>query len=115
MSAVATVFQSSHKLEFLSGHWNNPLNTDGWQCFKIGTCNGQWRATETSYEILSVINEKPGNGHFEDVLEWFENSCKRDKRDFRILEVWNTSLAAHLVIKRGFILQGKDNYIKRFK
>lgn len=115
MSAVAEVFKSTHNLDFLYAHWNNPLNTEGWQLFKIGTCNGQWRATVTCYEILSVINDQPGNGHFDDVLEWFGNSCKRDKRDFRILEVWNTRLAAHLVNKRGFTLQGKDNYIKRFR
>jgi len=107
-------FKSTHDLPFLSCHWNNSFNTEGWQLFKIGTCNGQWIATADSYDILSVINEQPGNGHFEDVLQWFENSCKRDGKAFRILEVWNKRLAIHLVEKRGFTYQSDDDLIKRF-
>jgi hypothetical protein len=107
-------FKSSHNLEFLSAHWNNPFNQEGWQIFKIGTCNGQWTSTNDSYDILSVINDDPGNGHFDDVLEWFEQSCIRDKKALRILEVWNKELAKHLVTKRGFTYQSEDNLIKRF-
>ena len=107
-------FKSLHNLEFLSAHWDNPFNLDGWQVFKIGTCHGQWISTATSYDILTVVNDNIGNGHFEDVLQWFENSCKRDKKDFRILEVWNTMLAKHLMSKRGFTCQKGDDYIKRF-
>lgn len=107
-------FQTINNLPFLSANWDNPFNTDGWQVFKIGTCHGQWVSTEDSYDILTVINETPGNGHFEDVLQWFEQSCKRDKKNFRILEVWNKDLAIHLVTKRGFTYQQGDNLIKRF-
>lgn len=113
MKAVAE-FQSTHKLDFLSAHWSNPFNSEGWQVFKIGTCDGQWVATKDTYDILTVINQSPGNGHFNDVIEWFENSCKRDKKSLRILEVWNTKLALHLVTKKGFTNQRGDNYIKRF-
>lgn len=108
-------FKSSHQLEFLSRHWANPINTEGWQEFMIGTCHGQWRATATSYDILTVINSEPGNGHFEDVLEWFERSCKRDKKALRILEVWNRKLAIHLLLKREFKCEFGDNFIKIFK
>jgi hypothetical protein len=108
-------FQSTHNLQFYSADWNNPFNTEGWQVFKIGTCNGQWIATRETYDILTVINDQPGNGHFDDVLEWFEQSCRRDKMNLRILEVWNTRLATHLVEKRGFVYQSGDNFIKRFK
>jgi hypothetical protein len=105
-------FKSSHDLPFLSRHWDNPFNTDGWQEFLIGTCRGQWISTDTSYDILTVINDSPGNGHFKDVLEWFEQSCKRDKKAFRILEVWNDGLAKHPVTKQGFTYQSEDNLIK---
>ena len=108
-------FKTTHNLPFLSAHWNNPFNQEGWQVFKIGTCNGQWCSTNDSYDILSVINDKPGNGHFEDVLEWFEQSCRRDRKALRILEVCNKDFAKHLVLKRGFIYQGDCDLIKRFK
>lgn len=107
-------FKSTHDLPFLSRYWDNPFNTDGWQEFKIGTCCGQWISTDTSYDILTVINDNPGNGHFKDVLEWFEQSCIRDKKAFRILEVLNERLALHLVTKHGFTYQSGDNLIKHF-
>ncbi len=105
---------TTHNLEFLSARWENPFNIDGWQVFKVGTVHGQWVSTPTSYDILSFINDHPGNGHFEDVIEWFEQSCKRDKRNLRVLEVWNKRLARHLVEKRGFVYESEDNLIKRF-
>jgi len=108
-------FKSTHNLEFLSAHWNNPLNTDGWQVFKIGTCGGQWRSSwPNCYEILTIINDNPGNGHLDDVLEWFEYSCKRDKYSLKILEVWNKGFAKHLIEKRGFTKEKGDNLIKIF-
>lgn len=108
-------FESTHKLSFFSGYWNHPCNTEGWQVFRIGTCSGQWGGTNTTYDILSIINDQPGNGHFDDVLEWFENSCKRDNRDLRFLEVMNPDFGQHLVSKRGFIYYDKENLIKKFR
>lgn len=107
-------FKSTHGLPFLSAKWVNPANDEGWLIFKIGTVNGQWRATPDSYEILSVINDEPGNGHFQDVFDWFENSCKRDKKDLKILECWNAKLATHLKTKRGFQhVFGTNNVVKK--
>lgn len=94
--------------------WNNPLNDGGWQLFRVGTCNGQWRATPDAYEILSVINDEPGNGHFAVLMEYFEISCKRDNKDFIILEVWNKQLRKHLG-KNGFTCYSGDNFKKSFK
>lgn len=65
-------------------------------------------------KILSVINDVPGNGHFNDVLEWFENSCKRDGRLLRVREVWNKGLLTHMLTKRGFVHESGDNLIKQF-
>lgn len=93
------MFQSTHKLEFLSGPW--PLDPE-WFIFHIGTCHGQWRSTPTAYEILSIVNYEPGNGHLGDVLEWFENSCKRDHRDLRVLHFENDFFRDHMIEKRGF-------------
>jgi hypothetical protein len=108
MNAIET----THKLDFLSKPWERDPE---WHVFKIGTCHGQWRATKDAYEILSVVNENPGNGHFGDVLEWFEFACKRDKRALRIREVWNKGLMKHLFEKRGFIYGRGDDMVKYFR
>lgn len=104
----APPFQSTHKLDFLACPW--PVDPE-WTKFKIGTCEGAYIATEESYAILAIVNNNPGNGHFSDVLEWFENSCRRDGRNLIFLEMMNERLATHLVSKRGFVKAG-DNVIK---
>jgi hypothetical protein len=110
MNAIET----THKLDFLSKPWERDPE---WHVFKIGTCNGQWRATDESYDILTIINEEPGNGHLTDVLEWFEFACKRDGKMLRILEVWNKRFYKHLIEKKGFIDSNRDgeNVVKFFK
>lgn len=104
-------FKTTHNLEFQIAHW---IFQDFIR-FRIGTCHGLWRSTDDAYEILAVNNDQPGNGHFNDVLEWFEHSCKRDGKALMILEVWNKMFAKHLATKRGFTYQSEDNLIKRFK
>lgn len=107
-------FKTTHNLEFHVGPWRSPFNLGGYHKFKIGTCHGACGSTDSSYDILAITNNAPGNGHFEDVLEWFENSCRLDGKAFRILEVWNPRLAWHLVRERGFECEEGDNYIKNF-
>lgn len=80
--------------------------------FRIGTCEGLWRSKDKYYEILSVVNNDPGNGHLEDVLDWFENSCRRDKYHLKILDIMNEKFKKHLIEKRNFIDIGNDNVLK---
>lgn len=61
--------------------------------FRVGTCKGLWRATDESYEILAVVNDNKGNGHFKKALWWFEQSCIRDDKTLRIKECFNPFLA----------------------
>ena len=105
------MFESTHKLDFECAPW--PV-TPEWIQFRIGTCHGLWMPSKGSYDILAVTNEAPGNGHFNDVLEWFEQSCRRDNYSLRILEVWNSEFKHHLITKRGFENYHEDNLIKRF-
>jgi hypothetical protein len=93
-------FISSHKLDFLCAYW--PLS-ENFKQFKVGTCSGLWSCERFSYCILAVVNHTKGNGHFDDVLEWFEYSCKRDNYSFKFFEVWNDNLKKHLINKRGFV------------
>ncbi len=91
--------KTTHALDFSTRPWSrNPEWTD----FQVGTCAGLYRATPEAFEILSIVNSEPGNGHFEDVLEWFEHSCRRDKKVLRFLEMMNEGFERHLIQKRGF-------------
>lgn len=101
--------QTKHNLDFLAAPWERD---EGFEKFKIGTCEGLWRATATSYEILAITNNDPGNGHWGDVLEWFEYACRRDNKSLKILEVWNKAFKMHLIRKRGFSPYKKDDVIK---
>lgn len=113
------MFETSHKLDFLAAPWVpifEFVNQDQtWYLFKVGTCHGLWCKTDSAYEILAVKNDLPGNGHLQDVFEWFENSCKRDKVDLIVREIWNLEFKRHLLTKRGFVLLGKDDAIKKIQ
>lgn len=101
---------TTHKLDFLVGEWRTP----DWLRFKVGSCGGLWWSLPDCYLILSIINDIPGNGHLQDVFEWFEFSCQRDQKNLVIMEVWNEGFKRHLLDKRGFIVLGEDNIIKVF-
>ncbi len=104
-------FVSSHKLDFGIADWV----FDDYTAFKVGTCEGLYSFDGNSYQILAITNDQPNNGHFEDVLEWFEHSCKRDKKNLMILEVWNLKFKKHLIDKRGFIpVEGTCHVVKYF-
>ncbi len=108
---MSDTFQSSHNLDFEVAVWvMGPFLQ-----FKIGTCHGLWRVTEKSYDILAINNREKGNGHLNDVFEWFESSCRRDNRNLKVLEVWNKDFKKHLIEKRGFIEIGDENVIKKFR
>lgn len=101
----------SHQLDFESCPWpRNPKI----QMFRVGTCHGQWGSTEDCYYILTVINDNPGNGHINDVFEWFEASCKRDKKNLIVLQIFNDEFKIHLLSKRDFIKLGASHAIKVF-
>lgn len=103
-------FMTAHKLAFEVVPWER---SDEYLLFRVGTCHGTWRSTALHYDILTIINEEPGNGHLQDVLQWFSHSCRRDGKDLRILEVMNKEFMRHLVEKRGFIAAG-EHCIKKF-
>jgi len=130
------MFTSSHKLDFYCSSWRDlggeverilneqnaskdirhfiasitrlAIKNEKVQLFGIGTCKGVWYPTDNEYRILYVFNMQKGNGHFDDVIEWFESSCKRDKRNLVFEEVINKRLSKHLIKERGFIKRRND-------
>lgn len=112
MNAVET----THHLDFESCPWESSLGVDeNFHRFRIGTCEGLWQSTENSYDILAITNTIPGNGHFEDVLQWFEHSCRRDRKHLKVLEIMNVPFRKHLIVKRGFKPLGLSDVIKKYK
>lgn len=101
---ASSQFKSTHSLPFEVAPWEyNELLGGGWERFRIGTCEGLCKSTDHSYEILAIDNTSPGNGHLNDVFDWFIHSCKRDKKAFIIRELWNEKFYHHLLNKRGFV------------
>lgn len=104
-------FVSTNKLDFEACSWHiNPSMV----AYRVGTCKGIYYSNETSYNIVAIINETPNNGHLNDVLEWFEQSCRRDKKSLCIVEIWNKKFQAHLIKKRGFVYIGNGCVEKKF-
>lgn len=108
-------FRSTNGLDFLVADYDQPLQ-DGynWHRFKVGTCEGLFAFRGECFYILAIENNIKHNGHFGDVLEWFEHSCKKSKLSLVFLEVWNKRLLKHLVEKRGFSSRANDA-VKRFE
>jgi hypothetical protein len=91
--------RTTHNLDF--GACPDPYDSNVVR-FKIGTCHGQYFSTPLAFCILSIINDKPGNGHLTDVWEWFEYACRRDKRILMVCEFMNDRFKEHCIQKRGF-------------
>lgn len=104
-------FKSTHSIAFEVA----PHFMPDFLYFRVGTIDGIYCWSEKSYMILAITNEKKGNGHLQDVFDWFENSCKRDKKNLMVLEVWNKRFKKHLIKKRGFVPCDKDHVIKFLK
>jgi len=97
------------------GLWGHPFNIgEDWRLFRVGTVNGIYRDGNNTYEVLAIQNDEPGNKHVEAAFAYFFTSCKRDKRDFIVRQVWNIGLAAKLS-KMGFTCINEDDYIKNYK
>lgn len=103
--------ETTHKLNFNTSLWISPFNILSqddeddipWRIYHIGTMHGQFRITKDSIEILSFLNESPGNGHLQDVFEWFEFLSNTEGKPIVIRECWNPGFKQHLISKRGFI------------
>ena len=113
---MENVIQTKHKLDFGVAQSHCNIFGDGFLLFQVGTCEGQWGSTKDSYFILSIKNRQKGNGHLDDVFEWFEHSAKRDEKNLMVLECMNKRFYRHLLAKRGFVpLDAKgENCIKIF-
>lgn len=108
---------TTHKLDFEVADW---YGHEKIKVFRVGSCHGQWFWLEVKgfgqcLCLLSVMNEFPGNGHLEDVFQWFENSAKRAKVPFMMMDFENQAFKKHCIEKRGFEeVIGTDHIVKFF-
>jgi hypothetical protein len=99
-------FRSTHGLDFEDG---GPFRfDDSFRYFRIGTVEGLYGVRDDAYLVLAIINKDPGNGFMIDFYQYFERSCRRDKKAFRIIEIINSRFMAHLIEKQGFTKIGAD-------
>lgn len=108
---------TKHNLDFFSRPATVQLQLEEgiiWNDFIVGTCGGRWAATDEAYLLLAIVNSVPGNGHLDDVFQWFEHSARRDKKALKILEFFNPRFKQHCIKKRGFRPTGKNDLIKYF-
>ncbi len=110
------MFKTTHNLPFLTRPWKAPfkIGDETYIQFKVGTVTGVYFTDTQNYNILAVVNDKEGNGHFSDTLEWFEQSCRRDKMGLVFLELINNDFEKHLIEKHGFKRHRKVDLIKNF-
>lgn len=121
-------FKTTNGQDFYSAPYDRPWNLSNYHMFKVGTCDGLWYNTKKAFFILAIVNNCPGNGHFEDLLDWFYCSSVTSKLPLIIQEVGSLQNAAfgdfkvsdrfakHLVEKRGFKrIASTDDYIKDLK
>ena len=106
---------TTHGLDFEAVPWHfqvagEPTNI----CFRVGTCEGLYVVSKTSIDIIAITNSQRGNGHLDDVLEWFEYSCKQNNFSLKVVEIMNKGFYKHLLLKRGFSKIDKHNLIKYF-
>ena len=117
--------KTTHNLEFYERPWkfglyinslwkNKGKKCDTYKCYKVGTCHGLYTCSDKSFKILAIMNNQPGNGHLDDVLEHFEHSAKKYGYSLLIEEVWNKNFERHLITKRGF-KKIKKGCIKYFR
>jgi hypothetical protein len=107
-------FISTNKLDFGTAPFSSKIAQKPMKRFKIGTCIGLFGITQEGYEIHSINNIEQGNGHFEDVLEWFEYVCKRDSGSLIFTNVPTERFKKHLK-KRGYKDVGRNDFMKDFR
>ena len=94
------MFQSTNSLEYK----DRPIELFGeiMREFKIGTVTGVYSHCDEYLRIINIENSSPGNGHFNDVFDWFFNSCITHGRGLMFVAVVNERLGDHLCNQRGF-------------
>lgn len=102
---------TKHHLNFEATPWPRDNRI---MAYRVGTCHGQYSFMDGSLVLISIVNESPGNGHLEDVFEWFEYAAKAQRIPLVIAEFFNYRFKKHCIEKRGFLEYAKANGVIKF-
>lgn len=106
-------FKSPHKLKFKTAPHLIGGAPTGMEKFIVGTCHGLWVQHNLSVDMWAVINEKPGNGHMDDVIEWFFQIAKAGNVPIRVMDISNKTFYDELVEKWKFLPTDHPNVLMR--
>lgn len=95
-------FKSSHKLKFRTAPHVIAGAPTGMEKFEIGTVHGLWVQSKMSIDIFACINDEPGNGHMDDVFEWFFEIARTGALAVRIVNVSSVTFRNQLIEKWKF-------------
>lgn len=76
----------------------------GCEKFVFGSCDGLLMLTPSTYEVVAVINSRPGNGTFAKFIAHLKALARQHKRDVLVVEIHNPGLGQHLASKHSFTL-----------
>lgn len=100
------LIKTKHGLDFEVATWYaNPII----KLFRVGTVDGQYYHTQTHLVLLSIVNNQPGNGHFNDALSWFLYVANFMQKSFKVEHVMNDRFAKYLE-RNGYKKTG-DSYV----
>ena len=109
---MRNAIKTTHDLDFEACPWPRDKSI---MLFKIGSCHGQYVFSDMGLEIISIINNTPGNGHLNDVFEWFEYAAKAQGLKLIIREFFNARFKMHCILKRGYSdIAGMNSVMKDF-
>ncbi len=81
--------------------------------FHHGTMQGLLGFKGNEIIVVAIINNAPHNGEFPNVMDKMEEIARTLELNIRVEELWNKSLMAHLISKRGYEKTGIDQVTMR--
>lgn len=100
---MKNAIDTEHHLDFLAADYPGPFNDHSQKAYKIGTCNGLYKIDGKFMILIAINNDNPGNGHLNDVFQWFEWAAKEAGMPLMIVAFMNERFYNHCINKRGFL------------
>ena len=107
-------FKSTHHLKFKTAPHIISGAPSGLEKFEIGSVHGLWRQGKAVVEIWAIINDKPGNGHMDDAIEWFVEIARLSGVILRVVEISSVTFRNQLIDKWGFTTTDVQSQLIKF-
>lgn len=90
-------------------HWrHNTLVNEDMRDFHRGTVQGLLGFKAPALILNAIVNNEAHNGQFAETMTKLEELARAYELELHIPELWNKSLMAHLISKRGYTKTGID-------